>query len=85
MKPSTITIDGPAAAGKSALGERLARHLGYLYFDTGVLYSEARSTDVESNRVSLTLMQKQINLTTPDAYNPFNGGCLGDPGDARNR
>lgn len=35
---STITIDGPAAAGKSALGERLAAKLGYLYFDTGVLY-----------------------------------------------
>lgn len=38
MNPSTITIDGPAAAGKSALGERLAERLHYLYFDTGVLY-----------------------------------------------
>lgn len=36
--PSIITIDGPAAAGKSALGERLADRLGYLFFDTGVLY-----------------------------------------------
>jgi len=36
--PAIITIDGPAAAGKSALGECLARRLGYLYFDTGVLY-----------------------------------------------
>lgn len=36
--PAIITIDGPAAAGKSALGESLARRLGYLYFDTGVLY-----------------------------------------------
>ena len=36
--PSTITIDGPAAAGKSALGERLAERLNYLYFDTCVLY-----------------------------------------------
>jgi len=36
--PRTITIDGPAAAGKSALGERLAERLGYLFFDTGVLY-----------------------------------------------
>jgi cytidylate kinase len=33
-----ITIDGPAAAGKSVLGQRLAAKLGYLYFDTGVLY-----------------------------------------------
>jgi cytidylate kinase len=37
-KPSIIAIDGPAAAGKSALGERLASRLGYLFFDTGVLY-----------------------------------------------
>lgn len=36
--PSVITIDGPAASGKSTLGERLARRLGYTYFDTGVLY-----------------------------------------------
>jgi CMP/dCMP kinase len=36
--PSVITIDGPAASGKSTLGERLARELGYTYFDTGVLY-----------------------------------------------
>jgi len=38
VKPSTITIDGPAASGKSTVGERLARWLGYLYFDTGVMY-----------------------------------------------
>ena len=38
MRPSTIAIDGPAASGKSTIGELLARHLGYLYFDTGVMY-----------------------------------------------
>lgn len=36
--PETITIDGPAGAGKSTLGELLAQRLGYLYFDTGVMY-----------------------------------------------
>jgi cytidylate kinase len=36
--PSTIAIDGPAASGKSTLGKRLADDLGYLYFDTGVMY-----------------------------------------------
>jgi CMP/dCMP kinase len=36
--PDTITIDGPAGAGKSTLGELLAARLGYLYFDTGVMY-----------------------------------------------
>lgn len=33
-----IAIDGPAGAGKSTIGEQLARHLGYLYFDTGAMY-----------------------------------------------
>ena len=37
-KPSTIAIDGTAAAGKSTLGQALAEHLNYLYFDTGVMY-----------------------------------------------
>jgi len=34
----TIAIDGPAGAGKSTIGLGLARHLGFLYFDTGVMY-----------------------------------------------
>jgi len=37
-KPSSIAIDGTAAAGKSTLGQALAEHLNYLYFDTGVMY-----------------------------------------------
>jgi cytidylate kinase len=36
--PLTIAIDGPAASGKSTVGERLAKVLGYLFFDTGVMY-----------------------------------------------
>ncbi len=38
LKPAIITIDGPAASGKSTLGALLAKQLGYTYFDTGVLY-----------------------------------------------
>ncbi len=36
--PNIIAIDGPAASGKSTLGRRLADCLGYLFFDTGVMY-----------------------------------------------
>lgn len=36
--PDKIAIDGPAASGKSTVGERLAQKLDYLYFDTGVMY-----------------------------------------------
>jgi CMP/dCMP kinase len=38
QQPAVITIDGPAGTGKSTVGERLARRLGYIYFDTGVMY-----------------------------------------------
>jgi cytidylate kinase len=37
-KPATIAIDGSAASGKSTIGAQLAQRLGYLYFDTGVMY-----------------------------------------------
>ena len=35
---STIAIDGPAGSGKSTVGAALAAQLGFLYFDTGVMY-----------------------------------------------
>ena len=37
-RPGRIAIDGPAGSGKSTIGEELARHLGYLYIDTGAMY-----------------------------------------------
>jgi cytidylate kinase len=36
--PSIIALDGPAASGKSTLGQSLANALGYLFFDTGITY-----------------------------------------------
>lgn len=33
-----ITIDGPAAAGKSTVAKILAEKLGFLYLDTGAMY-----------------------------------------------
>ncbi len=36
--PSIITIDGPAGSGKSSVGRAIAERLGYLFFDTGVMY-----------------------------------------------
>ena len=37
-KRAIITIDGPAGAGKSTVGRRLAQSLDYLYLDSGSLY-----------------------------------------------
>lgn len=36
--PSLIAIDGPAASGKSTVGQLLAKQLGYIFLDTGVMY-----------------------------------------------
>jgi len=33
-----ITVDGPAAAGKSTVGRRLAERLGFRFIDTGAMY-----------------------------------------------
>jgi len=38
LKPQLIAIDGPVAVGKSSVGSLLARRLGYVFFDTGMVY-----------------------------------------------
>jgi cytidylate kinase len=37
-KKITIAIDGFSSTGKSTLAKQLARHLGYVYADTGAMY-----------------------------------------------
>lgn len=34
----SIAIDGPAASGKSSVGLQLAKDLGFLFLDTGIMY-----------------------------------------------
>lgn len=36
--PLVIAVDGPAASGKGTLAKRLAKHFGFPYLDTGLLY-----------------------------------------------
>lgn len=65
--PDTITIDGPAGAGKSTLGELLAERLGYLYFDTGVMYRALtlaalrRGTD-PADAASLSALARDLDI-----------------------
>ena len=47
-KRVVIAIDGPAAAGKGTLARRLARHFGYAYLDTGLLYRAVGVKALES-------------------------------------
>ncbi|MBW8009752.1 MAG: (d)CMP kinase [Chloroflexi bacterium] len=50
--PSTIAIDGPAASGKSTLAIALAEFLGYLYFDTGVMYRAVTLEAIKSGKTT---------------------------------
>lgn len=38
LRPAIIAIDGPAASGKSTVGHQLAQQLGFLFFDSGIMY-----------------------------------------------
>jgi iron complex outermembrane recepter protein len=44
-------------------------------WESALVYSEAKAEDI-SDAVNSTALQRQLSLSTPDAYNPFNGGCL---------
>jgi cytidylate kinase len=54
LKPRVIALDGPVAVGKSSVGSLLAKKLGYVFFDTGMMYRAftwkvLRSGSVEFN------------------------------------
>jgi CMP/dCMP kinase len=72
ISPSIIALDGPAASGKSTLGRRLADSLGYLFFDTGVMYRAItwialqHDMDVHDETAITELAQKaQIDIQPP--------------------
>ena len=64
IPPPVIAIDGPAASGKSTLGLRLANALGYLFFDTGIMYRAVtwlalqRGMDVRDEAAVTALAEK---------------------------
>ena len=73
-KPSAIAIDGPAASGKSTIGELLARRLGYLYLDTGAMYRAVTwvaldqgidISDDEEEAITALAESVEINITRP--------------------
>jgi iron complex outermembrane receptor protein len=47
-------------------------------WEGALLYSEAEAEDISPN-INMTALQQQLALSTPDAYNPFNGGCVSTP------
>lgn len=72
--PNLVTVDN----SEFRLLGGLRWKLGGFNFESAALYSEARVHD-SSTALSATLVQQQLALATPDAYNPFNGGNLANP------
>ena len=52
-----ITLDGPAGTGKSTVAKRLAKVIGFTYFDTGALY----------RAISWKILQDQVEYQDKDA------------------
>ncbi|HEC24012.1 MAG TPA: (d)CMP kinase [Chloroflexi bacterium] len=66
-KPSLIAIDGPAAAGKTTLAHQVAERLGYLYFDTGVMYRAVTLAALErgidiSDEAAISALAEQVEI-----------------------
>jgi len=78
--PSIIAIDGPAASGKSTLGRRLADSLGYLFFDTGVMYRAVtwialqRGVNVR-DEAAVTKLAEKIQIDVAPASKPDGRAC----------
>lgn len=78
--PSIIAIDGPAASGKSTIGLRLANVLGYLFFDTGVMYRAVtwlvlqRGIDVK-DEAAVTALAEDAVIDVAPASKPDGRTC----------
>lgn len=69
--PQTVKVSGEQIRG--LLGVR-GEAAGFKW-DSAFVYSEASAVD-SSVAVRSSSLQQSLALATPDAYNPFNGGCI---------
>lgn len=75
LGPTTVRV---TAEQFRALAGLRGEYAG-LNWETAVLYSEA-SIDDKQEGIDSTLLQANLGLSTPDAFNPFNGGDPLNPG-----
>jgi cytidylate kinase len=57
-KKITIAIDGFSSTGKSTLAKQLAKHLGYIYVDTGAMYRAVAFFAMQNNLISVDFFNK---------------------------
>ncbi len=76
--PLVIAIDGPSAAGKGTLAERLAGHFGLPHLDTGLLY---RAVGYLAEKNSRAPAEVAAGLTAADLADPaLRGDAAGQAG-----
>jgi cytidylate kinase len=77
LKPQLIAIDGPVAVGKSSVGSLLAKRLGYVFFDTGMIY-RAFTWKVLKSGISPEDKEKLCELATATEFDfvPSKEGVL---------
>jgi CMP/dCMP kinase len=59
MKKITIALDGFSSTGKSTLAKQLAKHLGYVYVDTGAMYRAVTYFAMQNGYISKDFFDKQ--------------------------
>ncbi len=59
MKKITIAIDGFSSTGKSTLAKQLAKHLGYIYVDTGAMYRAVTLFTMQKGYISNEFFNKE--------------------------
>lgn len=59
MDKITIAIDGYSSTGKSTLAKQLAKHLGYVYVDTGAMYRAVTYFAMEHGYITADFFDKQ--------------------------
>ena len=57
-KKITIAIDGFSSTGKSTLAKQLAKHLGYVYVDTGAMYRAVALFAMQNKLISVDSFDK---------------------------
>jgi cytidylate kinase len=71
-----IAIDGFSSTGKSTLAKELAKHLGYVYVDTGAMYRAVALFAMQNNLIntnffdSQSLIQKLSSVKLTFKFNP---------------
>ena len=58
LKKITIAIDGFSSTGKSTLARQLAKHLGYVFVDTGAMYRAVTLFALQNKFISIDSFDK---------------------------